>query len=299
MVGCELKASSRIANVLFVNVFSLVMTTLISSSIFPFIRRQVYGVLQFIDQVRLPFAVGKSPSIVIFAYHSISSDDWRFGVSQEEFMRQIEFLLKIRKPVSLSDVHDHIVGTRMISDPSFAICFDDGYRDILSVREFLAERGIRPALFVLSDTESADITELGIRREFLRPEDIRTLYKDGWDIGCHSATHGDFWNMDAERIQHETIDAKKKLESDNDISIQYFAYPRGRYTEEVIQYIRKAGYELALSMDDGYIDTSTNPYAVPRVGVDRTHTFEEFPGIFSPSVIRLRRVVKWIIGRFL
>lgn len=259
-----------------------------------YMRRSIYRILFVFDVVRRRHL----EPIVIFAYHSIATDDWRFSVDREEFVRQVEFLLTTRKPVTLSDVYDHIAGTQTISEPSFVLCFDDGYRDILSVREFLAERGIRPALFVLSDTESADMAELGTRREFLRPEDISALHEDGWDIGCHSATHGDFWNMDIDRTLRETRDAKQKLESELGIPIQYFAYPRGRYTQIAKDVLREAGYRLALSMDDGYIVSGIDPLTVPRVGVDRTHSFEEFPSIFSPSVIRLRRVVKRIFKYF-
>lgn len=274
------------------------MSDFLYSSIFPRVRRGVYGTLRFLDRVFLFLTAKNSSDVVIFAYHSIATDDWRFSVDREEFVRQVEFLLATRKPITLSSVRDHIAGTRMICEPSFVLCFDDGYRDILSVREFLSERGIRPALFVLSDTESADMAELGTRREFLRSEDISALHKDGWDIGCHSATHGDFWNMDSDRTLRETRDAKQKLESELGISIQYFAYPRGRYTQTAKDTLREAGYELALSMDDGYIVSGIDMFAVPRVGVDRTHSFEEFPSIFSPSVIRLRRVVKRIFKYF-
>lgn len=233
--------------------------------------------------------------IVIFAYHSIATDSWRFSVNREEFVRQIEFLLSTRKPVTLSAVRDHIAGTRMITEPSFVLCFDDGYRDILSVREFLAERGICPALFVLADTERADFKELGTDRKFLQPDDICALHADGWEIGCHSATHGDFWDMDCDRICRETKEAKETLERALGIPIRYFAYPRGRYTDEAKRAIREAEYELALSMDDGYIVAGSDMFAVPRVGVDRTHSCGEFPTIFTPAAITFRKFVKRLL----
>jgi hypothetical protein len=52
----------------------------------------------------------------------------------------------------------------------------------------------------------------------------------------------------------------------------------------------------AFSMDDGFIDRSTNAFAVPRVGVDRTHTETEFGQVFLPSTIYFRRVVKAVLG---
>ncbi len=52
---------------------------------------------------------------------------------------------------------------------------------------------------------------------------------------------------------------------------------------------------MALSMDAGFINQKTDLFKVPRVGVDRSHTFMEFKYIFSPSVIRIKKLTGGII----
>ncbi len=259
------------------------------------VRRIVYTFLRISDV----FFPRRRDKLVIFSYHSIAKDAWRFSIDPELFRVQIEALLSTYRPISLSEAVEFLYGKRVIEQPSFVLTFDDGYRDILDVKEFLAEKKIRPTCFILSDSPRADLAELGTRREFLNVADIRELMSSGWEVGCHSATHGDFWAMTPERIFEETANAKKKLEAELGVPVRYFAYPRGRYTDAAKRIIRDAGYDLALSMDDGFLSTKTDLLAVPRIGVDRTHTLKEFGAIHTDAAILFRRLVKKIIGKFL
>lgn len=271
------------------------MTSFFTSTVALSVRRVLYGFFRGID-IFLPRRRNK---LVIFSYHSVAKDNWRFSVDPEMFRMQIEHLLSEYQPLSLSESKEFLCGERVLDAPSFVLTFDDGYRDILGVKDFLAERGIRPAFFVLSDSERIDFKELGTRREFLSDEDIRSLVRDGWEVGCHSATHGDFWGMHSEEIRKETIGAKKTLEERLGVPVRFFAYPRGRYTNAVKQMVRDAGYELALSMDDGFLSPKTDRFAVPRIGVDRTHSFPECRSIHTDVAILFRKIVKRYIGKFL
>jgi peptidoglycan/xylan/chitin deacetylase (PgdA/CDA1 family) len=259
------------------------------------IRRIAYVILRFLDV----FFPRRRDKLVIFSYHSTTKDGWRFSIDPEMFRMQIESLLSVYQPISLVAAGEFLRGERVIDHPSFVLTFDDGYRDILDVREFLAEKKIRPTCFILSDSSRADLSELGTRREFLNIADIQELASSGWEVGCHSATHGDFWTMTPEKIFEETVGAKKKLEAELGVPVRYFAYPRGRYTEEAKRIVRNAGYELALSMDDGFLSIKTDLLAVPRVGVDRTHMLKEFGAIHTDAAILFRKMVKKIIGKFL
>lgn len=256
------------------------------------IRRCIYTLLAFFDAL----FKRSDHAVVIFCFHSIASDDWRFSIDREVFVQEIEYLIKTRKPITLDDVREYILGKKQITEPSFAVCFDDGYRDILRVRTYLKERGIKPALFVLSHKTEADTVELGTDRLFLSREEILGLREDGWAIGSHSATHSDFFILDEAGIKKEIGESKMALEKSLGCVIEYFAYPRGRYNDAVLTEVKNAGYRMALSMDDGRIDSQTPLLAVPRVGVDRTHSFAEFRHIFSPSVIFFRRTVKRILA---
>ncbi len=52
------------------------------------IRNAVYSVLFMVDQL-----MGRKNPITVFCYHSISSDKWRYGVSEDAFKQQVIYLL--------------------------------------------------------------------------------------------------------------------------------------------------------------------------------------------------------------
>lgn len=256
------------------------------------LRRSIYGLLAFFS----PLFPKEKNTVTILCYHSISPDSpeaWKFGVSQESFEAQIEMLLeKGYRFMALSELEEALKIGQMPSERSFVLTFDDGYRDILAVREFLKVRGIRPALFVLAEPSQADRNEAAKEHPFLSREEILLLANDGWEIGCHSATHSDFSKLDAKGERREIGEAKVRLERELGIPIRYFAYPKGWYSEALKVRVKDAGFALGLSMDDGFLSDRTDRLALPRVGIDRTHTGKEFLHLFVTPAILFRQTVK-------
>lgn len=261
-------------------------------TLFILVRRFVYSFLFILDKI-----FGREAELVVLCYHSISEDDWRFGVTETMFMRQMDLLIsKGYSFVSFLELKALLEGGNPLPRKSVLVTFDDGYKDVLRVKDWLRAHGIRPMMFVLSDSASSDTDELGTRKELLSLEDIRSLQSAGWEIGCHSATHADFSNLDAADLFRETSGAKRMLESMLGFPIESFAYPKGFHSPAIVEQVRKAGFKIAFSMDDKPVDSSSNPLAVSRVGVDRTHSLWEFPMIFSPSVVMFRNFVKTWFG---
>lgn len=258
----------------------------------PKVRRYVYRAL-----AALNVAFSWRRQSIVLAYHGIGQDEWRFGVSFDDFCRQIERVMRAGyQPVKLEEIFRHIETGATLPKKSFAVTFDDGYRDVLLVKHYLKKRGIQPAVFVLAEPEAAERNELGTGRQFLSPREIVELHTAGWEIGCHSATHADFSQLDTEALEREVIRSKNILEKNLALNIRYFAYPKGFYDSRIRAAVKKAGYVGALSMDDGFIGSSTDVFAVPRIGVDRTHTDKEFDYIFLPSVVHFRQFVKAVLS---
>ncbi len=229
--------------------------------------------------------------IVVFCYHSIAGDGWRFSLEREKFEKQIDFLLERRLSLTAAELTGFF-DRREISGPAFLLTFDDGYRDIYQMRDFLKKRGIKPLVFLLGKPGSADRSELSNRREFLPKKEILNLLKDGWAVGCHSATHPDFEKLDRKTLQKEISAPKIALEKKLGAAVDYFAFPKGRYTAAVLEAVAESNYRLGFSMDFGLIGRQTDPLIIPRVGVDRTHSFAEFKILFFPSVIKAKALAK-------
>ncbi len=254
---------------------------------FSLIRRAIFTSLGAIDNL-----LGRKSNLFVLCYHAIGNDSWRFGISKEDFELQMKLLLQTYQNVSLQDIEKHIRGDKTIFKPSFAITFDDGYRDIREVQDIISSLKLNPTVFILGDKLNADRHELENVREFLSDRDIVKIKKLGWDIQCHTMTHN--YLPKSNNLSYEIANSKKKIKKDFGILTKYIAYPKGGYSPEIIELVKEAGYKMALSMDDGVINTNTNIFAVPRIGVDRTHSFQEFKVLFSPTVITVRGLIKRI-----
>ncbi len=259
-------------------------------------RKATYQLLAAFDAKVLK---QKNP-IVIFSYHSIAKDDWRFSVNPADLKKQITHLQKNYDIITLKTLEEYLAGKITITKPSAVLTFDDGYKDILTMKDFFKKHAITPALFILANTKNPNLKELGTKRQFLTKRDIQSLIKAGWEIGCHSATHANLATLSDKELKEEIITSKKSLEKNLGMTLKYFAYPRGKYNAAVVRLVQKAKYTMALTMDDGFINAESNRLTLPRVGVDRTHTFAEFGSTFSPSVVRLRKIIKLSpVGRYL
>jgi len=251
------------------------------------IRRAVYLTLGLVDQ-----AFRAKNSVFIISYHSVANDTWRFSINEKEIKKQISYLHKHFDIITLKTLSEYLEGKKQLTKSSVVLTFDDGYKDILKLKDFFKKQNITPALFVLSDTNHPNIDEMKTKRPFLTVAEIKECKKAGWEIGCHSATHANLATLSAKDMENEIVTAKKDLEKKLGFAVPYFAYPRGKYTKNVVRLVKKAKYQLGLTMDDGIIKSASDALVLPRIGVDRSHTFSEFTNSFSPSVVRVRGVIK-------
>lgn len=249
------------------------------------IRRIIFITLGSID-----ILLGRKPHLFILCYHAVGNDKWRYSVSKNEIEKQVRYLLSKFENVTLADVENHIRGNRIISKPSFVLTFDDGYEDIYNLKDLFEKLEVFPTVFILADSKRANHAELENTRPFLNTKQLLSLRKSGWDIQSHGMTHA--FLPTSKELDIEIIGAYKKILKDLKIKAKYFAYPKGGYTNKVLAVMTKSNYSMAVSMDDGIINQSTNIYAVPRIGVDKSHTFSEFKYIFSPLVTTVRGFIK-------
>jgi glycosyltransferase involved in cell wall biosynthesis/peptidoglycan/xylan/chitin deacetylase (PgdA/CDA1 family) len=254
-------------------------------------RKIIYGILFFL---RLFFPKNKA-KILVFCYHSIAEDGWRFSIDFKTIKKQVDFLFQNFIPLTVSDLEAFISGHSIQTKPGFLICFDDGYKDILISKYYFQKLGIKPIVFALADPEHANRGELETMRELLSLNDLRQLKQVGWDIGCHSATHANFGALNPEGIRKEVADAKTTLEHTLGFQIKYFAYPKGIYNNNILSAAAQAGYSLAFSMDDGIISSQTNPLIIPRIGVDRTHNFYEFKALTTSAVTVMKKLLRKLL----
>ncbi len=260
------------------------------------LRCIVYFILGILDQK----VFKKELPHIILCYHSINEDKWRFSESISEFKKQIEYLQTRYKFITPHDLVDHVTGVKKLTKPSVLLTFDDGYQNLLSIKYYLKEKGIKPLFFILSQPYNANRQELHNDLPLLSENEVQELKKDGWTIGCHSATHADFYNLSDNQIVREVINSKTEIESLYKTKVDYFAYPKGAYNDKILDAVKQAGYKLCFSMDSDFITQKTDVRVLPRTGVDRTHKFTEFKYMLTASSIIMRKLLmKTFLGKLI
>ncbi len=255
------------------------------------VRRSAYLMLGSLDAV-----LARPPAqLLVLCHHGVDflpRQSWRFAVEWPEMQRQVDILARRYRFISAAELEAFLAGRTELPGPSVLLTFDDGYRELLALREYMSERGIRPLVFALSEAERVDRETLGTDRELLGHDEIRELSTAGWDIGSHGATHIRLGGISRRRMRLEVAGSKGDLESLLGREVRYFAYPRGQYDQDALEAVRDAGYSLAFTMDDAPLTRGTDPLHIPRVGVDGTHSLAEFKVLGSPSVSGFRGLVK-------
>lgn len=221
------------------------------------------------------------PPVTILGYHAVSHEKTIVDVEPEMLQKQLSILKDLCQFVTLDQVVLYIQGKKTFTKPAVALTFDDGYKDIFTtVMPILAKEKIVATAFVLSNPESANRKELENNKPFLTTKELQILHTMGWAIGCHSATHANFADIQLNR-QKEIVDAKEQLENDLGLSVRYFAYPKGIYSPHIVETVKSAGFAAAFAFESGFISQKTNLFTIPRMAVDWTHSEEQFRAFFT------------------
>lgn len=257
------------------------------------LRRSTYWLLAIIDNI-----LGNKNQAAILCFHSIDDGNWFFSNSLLQMETYLLELTKHYQIISLSEMLDAINKKQHYMSNILAITFDDGYKNLMSVAPLFKKYGIKPTVFALSDPDKANRKLLETDQEFLSDTDLVMLHHMfGWEVGSHSATHEDLHQLSDQGLKIQIIDSKKRLAKIIGTDIRYFAYPKGRHTDQILKHINKAGYKGAFTMDHEEIKLLGDVHRIPRVGINRTHGSKELIHSLSPSVIKLRRLISKFIKK--
>ena len=108
--------------------------------------------------------------------------------------------------------------------------------------------------------------------EFLSPKDLKLLAASEFiTIGSHGVSHTNLAKLSPAEIKQELVESKKALENWINKKVDWFAYPYGKskYRNDLaLKYVCKIGYKGAFTTDGGYVSKQTDPYQIPRIGID-------------------------------
>ena len=193
----------------------------------------------------------------ILVYHSIlpyypseTKKQRDYDVEPETFQKQIRWMKDNGYHiVSFDALVARIRGGAALPDRPVVITLDDAWENQYEYAfPILKQEGVTATFFVFSNA-------IG-HKHFFSWVELAELAAAGMTIGGHSKSHPFLFKIhDAAALDEEVSTSKNILEKHLGKPITIFAYPFGRYTDENIAAVKRAGYLAARGLIAGSAHT--------------------------------------------
>jgi peptidoglycan/xylan/chitin deacetylase (PgdA/CDA1 family) len=149
------------------------------------------------------------------------------------------------------------------------ISFDDGWAEHYTIAfPILRRLGLIGTFFVY--TTPID------RNPYLSWTQVIEMSNAGMDIQAHSLTHPHLRTLVPEEAFKEIAESKRILEKRLGKPVVAFDYPFGEYDNAVIDLVKRAGFESAVSLAAGYKQRTDELFVLHRIRVSYLDTLEDF-----------------------
>jgi len=149
--------------------------------------------------------------VIILYHHLVADRPHRFGAPTSGFLRQVNYLLRHYRVVSLAEAIE-LARHGEVAMPTISITFDDGYADnFVNLRAVSEATGVPIAYFVateyISNGHEFAHDERAGEHGFAPNtwEQIKLLKRCGYDIGSHTRNHADCGVSDREFLHNEIV----------------------------------------------------------------------------------------------
>lgn len=204
--------------------------------------------------------------VPILMYHVIGDPEGEvpfldLWLSETDFRDQVNWLADNGyTAVTLVQVQEAWYDGGTLPEKPVVLSFDDG---VLGQYLF--------GLPILREKGWAGQLNLKAEGSDLSTEQVKKMYRAGWEIASHTTTHPDLTTLDAAGLEAELAGSKRQLEKELGIEIVNFCYPAGRYNDTVIEAVKSAGYRGATTVNPGLAEKSM-PFELNRIRINRGDT---------------------------
>lgn len=202
--------------------------------------------------------------VPILMYHNVSAVQGPKvlnNVTPEAFAAQMTYIKNNGyKVVGFDEYIKGITQGKSFGRNTVVIHFDDGYDDnYTQAFPVLKQHGFPAMVFLVSD-------KIGTPG-FLTWDQVREMDKAGFAAGAHTRTHAYLPDVPVEQAREEIAGSKAKIESEVGHPIDYFVYPSGGFTLEIIQVVKESGYKAAGTTNRGRDRLNRDLYELNRIRI--------------------------------
>ncbi|PKL92832.1 MAG: hypothetical protein CVV21_00365 [Candidatus Goldiibacteriota bacterium HGW-Goldbacteria-1] len=223
-----------------------------------------------------------------------------YYISPDMFEEHLKYLKENKyNVISMSEYVKYVEKGKNPPAKTVVITIDDGYRSIYEkAYPLLKKYGYTATTYLYNHFLPGGKNALNVAQ-------IKEMAADGFEFGSHSATHpilslkqktrkGKKYLMDDKEylgfLENEILGSKKYLEDKTGLVMDTIAYPYGAYSEEVIAFVKKAGYKAGFSVVPSYNTAETDKYALKRTMLYNNSDIEKFKKIFEKKQIKVKSV---------
>jgi peptidoglycan/xylan/chitin deacetylase (PgdA/CDA1 family) len=156
---------------------------------------------------------------------------------------------------------------------SVVITIDDGWKTMKTIAlPILKKYGFKATLFVYTDlirSEPNNVT--------LSWNEIKEMVDEGIiDVQSHTVSHTDLTMLSEESLEKELAASQRMIQEKLGLNVTSIAYPYGTVDEQVVEKLKKYGYEAGFTVIRGGNAFFYNNYALNRTMIFYNHNIDDF-----------------------
>ena len=206
------------------------------------------------------------------------------SVSTAAFARQLDYLVTNRYHVlTAREAIAGLTGRTPLPPRSVLITFDDGYADNYTCAfPLLRARGLPAVIFLATDhVERGDPFpwDIGRDQRLSRPltwSQVREMAANGIAFGSHTCSHARLDRLSPGERAAELEQSRIAIERHTGVSAELLAYPGGNFGRDVVDAVRRAGYEGAFTTIAGANRPGCDPLRLRRLEVSASDPLPVF-----------------------
>ena len=250
-------------------------------------------------------------SIPVLMYHHVLPNEGFIASSVENFEKQMKFFSDNGwKTLSANEFYLYKIGELKLAKKSVLITFDDGWRDnYVYAYPILKKYNLKATLFVVtewieqaSNTQEYPYAEINHKmckkRITTHPRAVMCTWKeliemqDVFDIHSHTHTHRDTYFGELAWVE-EFKKSKHMLHDKMNITSKHLCWPRGNYTNVLIQSAQKFNFDMLYTTKRGINRADGRITEIKRIAAKKDEKWLK-KNLFIFSNTFLGKLYSWI-----
>lgn len=217
----------------------------------------------------IPYTVHGVP---VLMYHSIAVEEGNpIRMPVEQFDSEMKYIKdQGYTTLTMKELYSYFENQVPVPEKSIVITLDDGYSDNYTAAfPVLKKYGLKATVFVVTST-------IDVNPNCLTSAQIKEMDKAGIQIESHTVTHRDLDSLSYSEQLAELKDSKAALEKLLGRTVDYVAYPTGKYNDDTIKAVAEAGYKMAFTTNGRWSDKADGILTLDRVYISTFHSMDVF-----------------------